>query len=456
MMTRNAAAFPHQKCRQWRNLPWLLLALLLAGCQPTVYLMPTPVAIREGLNPFQANPSLEASNRIRIFHATNRLSLGQDGGATYTLIYDDSLRLGESELEIGTEQTLWEQLYARSVGQENDDSPPLRLREVSEEAVLEASQTLEPLSPALRRFFDRLNERIDASLHGELTIYVHGANNNFYRGAAQAAQYQHFTGRNSVVMFFAWPSAASLLRYATDVQNTAASAPVFARLLQLLARHSTARHINILAYSAGAMVVSPALKILREQAGQQPTEELRRRLRIGEVYFAAPDVGFRSFLEDLDRYKEIVCNATLTVNLKDSVLGLAQGFHGTSRAGRPDLGELTEEETRWLIDASRHTAFDIIDVGGSEIPEFPSGAHDFWYQHPWVSSDVLVQFLHHARPAERGLLEFRTEDDAIIWFFPEDYPQRVVEAVRRLDASTLRYCRNDGNAPSSGNGAPAR
>ena len=88
----------------------------------------------------------------------------------------------------------------------------------------------------------------------------------------------------------------------------------------------------------------------------------------------------------------MTCNVTLTVNLEDSVLGLAQDFHGTSRAGRPDLEELSLEETRWLIEASRHTVFDIIDVGNSEIPGFPSGSHGFWYQHPWVSSDVLVQF----------------------------------------------------------------
>ena len=462
MIARNPSSFPRndQGRPALSGLPFwtLLFSLLLGGCQPTVYLMPTPVALRTGeLDPFKGNPNLEATNRVRIFYATNRVPVGPENQRFYTLAHEEAIHLGEAELEIGSEQTLWEKLYACSTVAEREEKWPLRLLGAREEATLWSRQAMEPLSPELERFFERLNARIDASLHRELTIYIHGANNNFYRGSAQAAQFQHFTGHNAVVLLFAWPSAANLFRYGTDVMNTAESAPVLASLLTLLARHSTARHINILAYSAGAMVLSPGLRQLRNLDGKESPETLRQKLRLGEIYYAAPDVDFRSFLHDLSEYKEMTCNVTLTVNLEDSVLGLAQDFHGTSRAGRPDLEELSLEETRWLIEASRHTVFDIIDVGNSEIPGFPSGSHGFWYQHPWVSSDVLVQFLYHARPAERGLVRYRTEKDAIIWYFPEDYPERVVEEVKRLDAARRQACQQDGgNAPSPGNGAPGR
>ena len=52
----------------------------------------------------------------------------------------------------------------------------------------------------------------------------------------------------------------------------------------LLARHSTARHINILAYSAGAMVLSPGLRQLRNLDGKESPETLRQKLRLGEIY----------------------------------------------------------------------------------------------------------------------------------------------------------------------------
>ncbi len=439
-----------------RTLVLLLALLVLSGCQPTVYLMPTPVALRSGeIDPFKANPNLEGSNRIRLFYATNRVPLGPKEQRYYTTAQEEGIHLGEVELKIGEEQNLWGKLHAASLAEKREDKWPLRLVAAREQAVYRGADP-GVSSPELQRFFQQLNARIDASAHRELTLYIHGANNNFYRGAAQAGQFQHFTGHNAVVMLFAWPSAASLFSYGTDVENTRRAAPVLARLLELLARHSSARRINILAYSAGAMVLSPALKLLREQQGHRSLGQLFDELRLGEIYYAAPDVDFKGFLHDLAGYRDMTCNVTLTVNLNDLVLALAQGYHGTSRAGAPDLDELDEQETRWLIEASRHTAFDILDVGGSGIPDFSSGAHSFWYRHPWVSSDVLVQFLYHARPPERGLVKEGLENGVVIWHFPADYPERVVAAVKRLEKRGRLDCPRGGSGLSAGNGSPGR
>ncbi len=421
----------------WLHPIVLLVALVaLQGCQPTVYLMPTPVAMRSGeLDPFKANPNLERNNLIRVFYATNRLP--REGELGYSRRYDDTIRFGEAVLSIGDEVKPWEWLHFGSTVGERDAEWKIQLNQVDEQAVLGAGDALVGLSPELRRFFSELNARIDASLHRDLTVYVHGANNNFYRASAQAGQYRHFTGYNSVVLAFAWPSAENLLRYGADVRNAAATAPVFARLIDLLARHSTALRLNILAYSAGAMVISPGLTMLKSLNDNQPLEELRRRLRLGEVYFAAPDIELRRFVQDLNQFKDMTCNVTVTINLNDSVLALSQAHQGASRAGRPDLRELSEEETRWIMQATHGADFDVIDVNNNEIPDFRTGSHSFWYSNPWVSSDVLVQFLYHAGPGARGLAERFTGEEDSIWYFPPDYPQRVVEAVKRLDAAEV-------------------
>ncbi len=413
-----------------------IMALLLQACQPAVYLMPTPVAMRSGeLDPFKANPNLERNNRIQVLYATTRLPLEAGQHPGYSRRHDEALRFGEAVLTIGGETKPWERLHFGSTTGERDAEWVLRLKEVREEAMLGPDEPLDNLSPALRRFFEKLNARIDASLHGDLTVYVHGANNNFYRATAQAGQYRHFTGYNSVVLVFAWPSAENLLRYGTDVKNAAETAPVFARLIAFLSRHSSARHINVLAYSAGAMVVSPGLAHLRSLYGGLPATRLRERLRLGEVYFAAPDVDLKSFVSDLTRFKDIACNVTVTINLNDSVLALSQMHQGSSRAGRPDVRELTPEETRWIIHATHGADFDVIDVNSKNIPDFSTGSHSFWYSNPWVSSDVLTQFLYHASPDRRGLVERITGEGDSSWYFPPDYPRRVVEAVKALDAS---------------------
>ena len=37
------------------------------------------------------------------------------------------------------------------------------------------------------------------------------------------------------------------------------------------------------------------------------------------------------------------------------------------------------------------------------IPGLSNRSHTFWYDDPWVSSDVLITLLYHLPPDERGL-----------------------------------------------------
>jgi esterase/lipase superfamily enzyme len=304
-------------------------------------------------------------------------------------------------------------------------------------AELDTEIPIDDLSPEARYFFDKLNEALDRTLDKDLILYVHGANNTFYRSSAQAAQFHHFTGRNTVVMFYAWPSAASLLRYAVDVNNARRSVSVFARLLEILGRHSTARSIDILAYSAGAQVLSPALTELREKYADEDIGQLKKRLRLGEIYFAAPDIDFRVFLENLATYIDLPNHVTLALNPDDSVLKHAARHHRVSRAGRPDPNELSAEETQWVIDASRTMPLDILWIDSETIPDLDKGSHSFWYSHPWVSTDVLIQFLLQLRPEDRGLAQYETEKRARLWYFPEDYPEQASRAINRMKQEQL-------------------
>ncbi len=144
-----------------------------------------------------------------------------------------------------------------------------------------------------------VNDVLARSVDKDIMVYVHGANSSIYRAAAQAAQYRHFTGRNSMVISFLWPSAENLLAYGTDVRHAKKSAPAFVRLITLLNEHTAAENINILAYSAGTQIVSPGLAIL----GREKKGEKRRQLRLGEVYFAGADIAVDTFVEHLQTYR---------------------------------------------------------------------------------------------------------------------------------------------------------
>ena len=411
----------------------ILLLFFLTGCQKKVYLMPTPTAFQTGEHdPFAVNPEQEQSNRVVVAYATNRMGSGTEDEKKYITLFDKTLRLGATQVRIGSEKETWVDIYGLSTINKRQGDIVLDLEVTKELAQVDFDDSIEELSPEARYFFEKLNEALERTLDKDLILYVHGANNTFYRSSAQAAQFYHFTGRNTVVMFYAWPSAASLLRYAVDVNNARRTVPVFARLLEILGRYSNADNIDILAYSAGAQVLSPALAELREKYDDEDIDQLKKRLRLGEIYFAAPDVDFRVFLENLATYIDLPKHVTLALNPDDSVLKYAARHHKVSRAGRPDPDELSGEETQWVIDASRKMPLDILWITSETIPDMDKGSHSFWYSHPWVSTDMLVQFLFQARPEDRGLAEYEGERGGRIWYFPEDYPDQVNRAINRL------------------------
>ena len=120
---------------------------------------------------------------------------------------------------------------------------------------------------------------------------------------------------------------------------------------------------------------------------------------------------------------------TTAANLGDSALRLAGAVNRGSRAGRPDLRELTPEAADWLPGAASHLGMDFLHISPETLPETPTGSHTFWYDDPWVSSDLLVTLLFHLTPEERGLQGETLPSGARYREFPPDCP-RVLGVLR--------------------------
>jgi esterase/lipase superfamily enzyme len=307
------------------------------------------------------------------------------------------------------------------------ERPKITIQDMREMAVLDDAAAAP--GPDAEAFFRHVDELLRRSGHRDILIYVHGANTNFERAAAQAAQFQHFLGRDVVVMVFAWPSAGNMLRYRRDVATARDSESTFARLLELLSTHTQAAHVNVLAYSAGAAIASPGLARAADDVGNAADPA---RLRLGEVYYAAPDVDFPVFVDNLPRYEDQVRRVTGALNMSDRALSFAQWFNRVSRAGRPNLADIGPEETRWLVEASGREELDVLSIRPDELPGLPATSHAFWYDHPWVSSDMLLKLRFHAPPRARGLDPNRTEIELAFWTFPADYAARLPAVAREL------------------------
>lgn len=412
--------------------------IFLTGCQPKVYLMPTPV----GINPegvlFDLSKDNEDENLLATFYATNRNPFdATDRESKYTIFPSDNLRLGFVVHRIGEKQMSWDEVLELSLQKDRKEDLLIKQEYAREMAVYHLSADLNTTTPQADGFFDQINKLLERSFDKDILIYAHGANSNFYRATAQGAQFFHFTGHNSVVLTFSWPSAESLLKYKTDVAHAKKTVPAFARLIELLATHTDAKHINILAYSAGAQVAAPGLAYLVDENPQLSTEELKKKLRIGEVYFAAPDAALEPFVGRYMKFKNIVERTTVNINTGDSVLRFSAIENGESRLGRPDETDLTAEETKILIDATHTPDFNILDVHGSTALDI-GGEHSSWYEHPWVSSDLLMLLLFNAGPLERGLEEFWYEDGTLTYRFPDDYDTQLRKLIDDNRAEWLK------------------
>jgi esterase/lipase superfamily enzyme len=437
----------NQAAQYWRGngalfcsvLATLLLFAVVGCSRAPVVLMPTPEVVRdERFDPFASNKYLESANRITTFYATNREPAKPGDPKTYSKNRGDSLIFGQVTLEIGEGDELWRSIYSESATVEKKDQVALSLVETTKEFEIGLDSPPDPpLSPDGTRFFSNLNAALDGSESKILTVFAHGANNSFYESVARGAQLEYFTGGNDVAITFAWPSAGSIWGYGHDMRYAEKSIEDFADFMKLLARHSTAKHINVIAYSAGGRIVGGALKLLGEEFTEAVVQSARGDgpRRLNQVYMAASDEPLLRFVENFPDYSHLVDTITVTINPEDNVLGLASIVGGGVRVGAAgegsQLDKMTEQEKRELRDLINAGKLDIIDMQIEDIEGFEY-SHEFWYANPWVSSDVLVTLYVGMDAVDRGLGSYQADEDVKVWYFANDTLGELKESLIRI------------------------
>lgn len=410
-----------------RTVIWgaALVALLAGGVaaffifyHPPMRLMPPPLLFQGQRDAVTGRiEDLGEGSRLSVFYATSRLPVGSRDNRLYTVAPDTRLHLGTADLRIGSDEATLTDLIEWTAGYGGGDRPFVHLDRMREAATVG--------DPETAAWLGEIRAALAASGQTDLLVYVHGANTTVERAAGQAAMLQHFGGGRLVVVAFVWPTAENFLRYGRDVRNAFAAGPKLAELMDLLARETGVERIDVMTYSAGGTVGSTGLAVLAEQHPDQAK-------RLGQVYHAAPDADFRGFVQDLALYAPLAKEVTVAANLGDSALRLAQRVNRASRAGRPDLRELSPEAGAALVGAAKAGLVDALQVRPEEMPDLPAGSHTFWYDDPWVSNDLFLIFLFGLTPAERGLDRRDMPSGAPVWSFGPDYAARMPALAARL------------------------
>jgi len=413
-----------------------LAALALAGCSsPHPALNPRPV-IYTVSSPNRIDlcsliPESKRSADLEIFYATNRVGSGSKDHREYGNDVDNRLHLGVATIHIGDANTTWDDICNASSGKTNGD-PQFQLAGARELDDLPRNTSPPSSQPTPTAFVQAVDRQLALSPNHQINVYVHGFKTYFSWEVEVLAKLFHCTGRRGAMVCFGWPSRQSLYLYGSDVERGQRSATHLADLIEVLAKDTNADKINILSYSCGASCASEALMQLRKRYPNDSREQLAKRLRIGNVIFAASDIDLKTFAnQDLVRLNDLADNVVIYISHNDAALGLASFGFGASRLGRPKSSEISKEQ---LDKATANTRLQVIDVsdvpGPHNIGGF--GGHGYWFANDWIMTDLLVVFRWQIPPDSRGLVRHKSGR----WFFPKDYPQKVTEAVHRLVATT--------------------
>jgi len=410
----------------------MVAVYFFAGCtsRKALTLMPTPILYQNSsIDPFAHLTSAQKSTKTQVFYATNRVPNFSENETGYGNGLDSIIHLGKATIRMGDPNSKWDDLHKSSLSGEQTQPIPLTLEKTVELAVMppNVKWSNNSLNPELQAFVDLINAELAWDVDKEIMVYVHGTKVDFANSAILTAEIDYFTGRDFVGFAFAWPSHQNILYYLSgiDVRRALNSSASLQSLLVLLSEHTTAKHINILSYSAGGKVASKALFEMRQTFSNLDPSELKEKFRLGSVVLAAADVSVDIFLERIPAISELAHQVVITVTDDDDVLKAAERFMGgTFRAGSSESEKI--EET--FIVTKNLSNVEIIDVSiGKDVRGFDIVGHHYWYRHPWMSSDIIFLMRTDLPPSRRGLSPAELEG---IWYLSADYPEKIRKAAK--------------------------
>ncbi len=396
-------------------------------------LMPTPVGFERGAaNLFAQTVPEERTTTVRVHTVAN---CGVDPDAPperfLTTARKVAVRLCSFEVQFGGPEETWVTLVEASRTPGRTGGVPVSIVGLTDfGAAWPGPEEFQPFEGSSKSHVDAFAASIDAALArsggDEIFVFVHGFDTGFVQNAGFSAGLYHYLGRRGAMVLFEWPSQASLLDYNVDRASARASTRTFRILLEMLGSRTKARKIHVLAHSAGAPIALMAIDQLKLSRQGMPLEEARRALRLGQLILVAPDMDlWEAFDAVLDRATELPERMTIYSNPHDLALGIAAWITGGTRLGRA-LERLDNREIEYL---NANANVQLVSVAQAELHAGTWLGHGYYWNNPWVTTDVILNLLTDATPVERGL---SLDPASSVYRFGELYPQRVRAAAIAL------------------------
>ena len=416
--------------------------LAVSGCAHdpgALDLMPAPAAYEQAPAPFRQDEVVTTdadAPPLDMLYATDRApAVAGDDELFYSGERGYLLRVGAAQIGFGDTDISWDEAREISLLKNRPGRFPLEVNGATELGVLADSVSVfTPVDvasgvddAASQQFVDAIERRLERTSNKDIYVYVHGYKVNFENPLLVASELWHFLGHEGAFVAFSWPSTPARLAYMKDIETARVSARGLRKLIEYLARETTASRIHIVGYSAGTRVVLTALYELALIHQHSTEATIRAETKLGNVIVASSDVDTGTFasyiLDGLLRVQE---HLTLYASSSDKALQISEKVFAHRRLGEVLPGTL-DDRMREFVAASPRLTF--IDVTGAANFDAGNG-HAYFRKSPWVSTDVLMGLRYGLTPAERGLVR---RDESPIWRFPDDYLQRFEVALKQVN-----------------------
>lgn len=205
-------------------------------------------------------------------------------------------------------------------------------------------------------FIDRV-ARFGGKRRQDVTVFVHGFNNNFQESLFRLAQVTADSRIDSAQILFSWPSHARVTGYVADKESVIYSRDYLAALLVGLAADPRIGRIRLAAHSMGSWLAVETLRELR-LAGKDAV------IRRTEVVLAAPDIDVEVFGQQLKVIGPLTPPMKILVAKDDRALE-ASGFIASSirRVGAIDV---EDPRVKDAVVKARVQVIDISDLSSGD------------------------------------------------------------------------------------------
>lgn len=409
----------------------VLLALLSAGCGGR-QLIAAPNLLRRA-DPeafYAACPAVHRAAAMEVLYATDRAVEETGGGPAYG--YGRAKRIAFGSATVSLEPyPSWKELIDDSAAPERKQHYALRpdgLKEVgsfdpmwdklelADGGLRLASEAVTNLQWQRKNFHALLANRLAATAHKDVFVFIHGVNNSFDDAVFRAAEVWHFLGRVGVPVVYSWPAGHGGLRgYAYDRESGEFTVFHLKQFLRAVASCPDVERVHLIAHSRGSDVTISALRELNI-AYQARGKVTREELKLENLVLAAPDLDEDVFMQRFvtENLLKAARRTTIYASRRDRAIELADViFNSRRRLGSLGPRDFSPQVLQALAQLPN---LQFIECRVSRF----STSHDYVFAHPAALSDLIL-VLRDRRPpgAEHG--RPLVQPVAGVWELHNDY-----------------------------------